>query len=66
LLYPTIVIVNLGIQTSEHFLALLFETDCPPKRLVCIMRGGTFFKMGGGTSNRQKYIENLCGLNWQL
>jgi len=29
------------------------------------MGGGTFFKVGG-TSARQKIIENFCGLNWQL
>jgi len=30
------------------------------------MGGGTVFKVGGGTSDRQKYVENICGLNWQL
>jgi len=34
-------------------------------RGIVPMCGGTFFK-GGGTSARQKTIENSCGLNWQL
>ena len=29
------------------------------------MGGETFFKVGG-TSAREKSIENFCGLNWQL
>jgi len=29
------------------------------------MGGGTFFKVGGGTSARQKTLGNFCGLNWQ-
>jgi len=29
------------------------------------MSGGIFFKVGG-TSARQKTIDNFCGLNWQL
>jgi len=34
--------------------------------LVLVIGGGTFFKVGGGTNERQNTIENFCGLNWQL
>jgi len=30
------------------------------------MGGGTILKVAGGTSARQKSMENFCGLNWHL